>query len=226
MWVRSLGREDPLEEGTGNPLHYSCLENPMDRGAWRATVHSVHRVGYNWSNLAHTHLVSICWALMMCQAPYIWSSPNLFRQVLLLSTFPFLFFWLSCTACGILVSPPGIEPAPSAVDVRCLNRWTTREVPLSLFYRWRFWGRGRLCTFSWYTQLEKLGLWFQPMCLTHAILPFSPYPRLIHLMFGMCLWGFPGHPGVENLPPNAGSMDSVPGQGTKILHATEQLSQN
>ena len=28
-------------EGHGNPLKYSCLENPMDRGAWWATVHSV-----------------------------------------------------------------------------------------------------------------------------------------------------------------------------------------
>ena len=28
-------------EGHGNPLWYSCLENPMDRGAWRATVHGV-----------------------------------------------------------------------------------------------------------------------------------------------------------------------------------------
>ena len=28
-------------EGKGNPLQYSCLENPMDRGAWRATVHGV-----------------------------------------------------------------------------------------------------------------------------------------------------------------------------------------
>ena len=27
--------------GHGNPLHYSCLENPMDRGAWQATVHRV-----------------------------------------------------------------------------------------------------------------------------------------------------------------------------------------
>ena len=27
--------------GRGNPLQYSCLENPMDRGAWRATVHGV-----------------------------------------------------------------------------------------------------------------------------------------------------------------------------------------
>ena len=28
-------------EGNGNPLQYSCLENPMDRGVWRATVHGV-----------------------------------------------------------------------------------------------------------------------------------------------------------------------------------------
>ena len=27
--------------GQGNPLHYSCLENPMSRGAWQATVHRV-----------------------------------------------------------------------------------------------------------------------------------------------------------------------------------------
>ena len=30
-----------LEEGNGTPLQCSCLENPMDRGAWRATVHGV-----------------------------------------------------------------------------------------------------------------------------------------------------------------------------------------
>ena len=30
-------------EGNGNPLQYSCLENPMDRGAWRATVQGVTR---------------------------------------------------------------------------------------------------------------------------------------------------------------------------------------
>ena len=28
-------------EGNGNPLQYSCLENPMDRGAWQATGHGV-----------------------------------------------------------------------------------------------------------------------------------------------------------------------------------------
>ena len=39
MGVRSLGQEDPLEGWHGNPLQYSCLENLMDRGAWRAAVH-------------------------------------------------------------------------------------------------------------------------------------------------------------------------------------------
>ena len=39
--VQSLGQEEPHGEGNGNPLQYSCLENSMDRGAWRATVHAV-----------------------------------------------------------------------------------------------------------------------------------------------------------------------------------------
>ena len=43
--VRSLGQEDPVE-GNGNPLQYSYLENPRDRGAWQATVYGVARVGH------------------------------------------------------------------------------------------------------------------------------------------------------------------------------------
>ena len=35
------GLERSPGEGNGNPLQYSCLENPMDRGAWQATVHRV-----------------------------------------------------------------------------------------------------------------------------------------------------------------------------------------
>ena len=37
--ISGLGRSSG--EGNGNPLQYSCLENPMDRGAWRATVHEI-----------------------------------------------------------------------------------------------------------------------------------------------------------------------------------------
>ena len=34
-------------EGNGNPLQYSCLENPMDRGAWSTIVHGVARVRHD-----------------------------------------------------------------------------------------------------------------------------------------------------------------------------------
>ena len=39
--IPELGR--PHGEGNGNPLQYSYLENPMDRGAWQATVHGVSK---------------------------------------------------------------------------------------------------------------------------------------------------------------------------------------
>jgi len=43
--VQSLGQEDPLDEGMATHW-YSCLENPMDRGVWQATVHEVAK---SWS---------------------------------------------------------------------------------------------------------------------------------------------------------------------------------
>ena len=43
--IPGLGRSHG--EGDGNPLQYSCLENPRDRGAWQATVHGVTRVGHD-----------------------------------------------------------------------------------------------------------------------------------------------------------------------------------
>ena len=39
--IHGLGRSP--REGNGNTLQYSCLENPMDRGAWWATVHGVEK---------------------------------------------------------------------------------------------------------------------------------------------------------------------------------------
>ena len=41
--IPGLGRSPG--EGNGHPLQYSCLENPMDRGAWQATVHGVANSG-------------------------------------------------------------------------------------------------------------------------------------------------------------------------------------
>ena len=46
----------PPGGGHGNPLQYSCLKNPMDRGAWWATVHSVARSQTLLKQLnTHTH---------------------------------------------------------------------------------------------------------------------------------------------------------------------------
>ena len=45
----ALGELDP-GVGNGNPLRYSCLENPMDGGAWRATAHGVTKRRTQLSN--------------------------------------------------------------------------------------------------------------------------------------------------------------------------------
>ena len=52
-WVQSLGWEDPLGKEMATPLQYSCLENPMDRGAWWATVHGVAES--DTTERLHTH---------------------------------------------------------------------------------------------------------------------------------------------------------------------------
>ena len=56
MWVRSLGQEDPLEEGMATPLHYSCLENPMDRGTWWATGSQGGKELDTTEATQHTHM--------------------------------------------------------------------------------------------------------------------------------------------------------------------------
>ena len=43
--IPGLGR--PPGGGNGNPLQYSSLENPMDRGAWRAAVHGITKDGHD-----------------------------------------------------------------------------------------------------------------------------------------------------------------------------------
>ena len=60
------GWEDPLEkgiafpgEGNGNSLQYSCLENPMDGGAWWATVHRVAKSQTRLSDFTSLHFTSL-----------------------------------------------------------------------------------------------------------------------------------------------------------------------
>ena len=47
-WIPRLGRSPG--EGNGNPLQYYCLDNPMDRGAWPATIHGVVQ---SWTQLSN-----------------------------------------------------------------------------------------------------------------------------------------------------------------------------
>ena len=50
LWNFSYSSPNRLSgEENGNPLQYSCLENPMDRGAWRATIHGVTK---SWIQLS------------------------------------------------------------------------------------------------------------------------------------------------------------------------------
>ena len=47
MQVQFLGWKRPPGKGNGNPLQYSCLGNPMDRGAWWAIGHGIAIVGHD-----------------------------------------------------------------------------------------------------------------------------------------------------------------------------------
>ena len=55
--VHSLDGEDPLKKENGNPLQYSCLEKPMDKGVWWATVHRVTKSQTGLST--NTHIISL-----------------------------------------------------------------------------------------------------------------------------------------------------------------------
>ena len=74
-------------EGSGNPLQYSCLDNPMDRGAWRATVHRVAK-SRTHLKLRSTHALmhSISFAGSSVPCPWYWYAlVSLLDLVLLLA---------------------------------------------------------------------------------------------------------------------------------------------
>ena len=64
-----LGSGRSPGEGHGNPLQCSCLENPMDRGAWRATVHGVTKSRTDW--VTNTHHMCSSWEResKLCTSP-------------------------------------------------------------------------------------------------------------------------------------------------------------
>ena len=66
------GSRRSLGAGQGKPLQYCCLENPTDRGAWRATV---HRVAQSWTQLKplSTAQYILCKVIQLLNDPYFFS---------------------------------------------------------------------------------------------------------------------------------------------------------
>ena len=81
------GSERSLGGRIGNPLQYSCLKNPMDRGVWRATVHGVAKSQTQLSELAtHTYIALLgredvirawfCLVIVAFTVIYLWFEKN------------------------------------------------------------------------------------------------------------------------------------------------------
>ena len=112
--------------GHGNPLQYSCLENPMDRGAWRAVVHRVTQSRARLSDLARRHRLPPAGYTEVARRIWVargWDG----------SQGEFLGAMLHSLGCRILVPQPGIEPTPPTVKARNPNYWTPREFPQGAF---------------------------------------------------------------------------------------------
>ena len=98
-WVQSLGRDDPLEEGTGGPLQYSRLENPMDRGTWGLQSMGLPRVGHRDCVVSQGRITApstVCFrSLCICFCLTLTLSSSL------------------CLGCSALLSSPRYSPWPA-----------------------------------------------------------------------------------------------------------------
>ena len=148
--VRFLGWEDSLEKEMVTASSYSCLENPMDWGAWKAIVHGVTRVRHDLATKPPTTTV-ISVAPLDSQGLFKTARTEISSSVALAALFHscyFSFFLLHCSIClrvcsltsrvlGFLLQftfqwnpglpplfPPGAPPIPAA-----LSRWAWLPSP-------------------------------------------------------------------------------------------------
>ena len=120
--IPRLGRS--AGEGSGNPLQYSCLENPMDRRAWWATVHGITKSWTQLSECVHTHThihtsISVdCYATNLTDAAMKIHFPVPVFYCFFLCVFAgltFIFKWNS--TCVNLDFPGGSDSKVSAYNV-------------------------------------------------------------------------------------------------------------
>ena len=117
-WVRSLGWEDPLEEGMASHSNIFAWRIPMDRGAWRATTTGSQKVRHDWTTkhgTAHT-----------LQNDYHNKSNKICHHSYWLYSLHFTFhtrsIYFATESCYLLISliyfsPP---PIPSLLATSCL----------------------------------------------------------------------------------------------------------
>ena len=171
--IPGLGRSPG--RGNDKPLQYSCLENSVDRGAWRATVHGVAKSRTRLRDLhthTHTHTVDLqCCVTLRCTAQWfkhIFVSMYLFIPFHILSSYATAATAKSLQSCPTLCdptdgSPPG-SPIPGILQERTLE-W----VAISFSNAWK-----------WEVKLKLLSrVWL-------LATPWTAATRLL------CPWDFPG----------------------------------
>ena len=123
-----------LEGGNGNPLLYSCLENPMDRGTWQATVHGVTRVRHDLATKQQPVVRTPC---IHCWRAQVQSLVEEMRSHKLDSVAkkkkrkqPFLkhSFLLHSTSCVNVCVCHCLTDCHSKIQCKCNENWLWREL--------------------------------------------------------------------------------------------------
>ena len=132
MWVLSLGLGRSPGGVHGNSLDYSCLENPMDRGAWWVTVHGFAKSQAQLKRLSIDSFLRnrnpvTFFLLFFNFLRHIRWSLFLSYSFVCVCVCVCVCVLLNLEACGFLVPQSGIEPGLLAVRPWSPNHWTSRN---------------------------------------------------------------------------------------------------
>ena len=147
-WVQSLGGEDSLGKGMATRSSTLAWRIPWTEEPGGLQSIELQRAGHDWATNTFTSLRIIPWSSIGWLPVQMYIVNDRCRRacrhmvykvtigwVCLLRSVLFIYLFIGCTACGILVPRPGIEPGPLAVKAPNPNRWTTREFLRSLKYQ-------------------------------------------------------------------------------------------
>ena len=143
-----------MGEGNGTPLRYSCLENPMDGGAWKAAVHGEAKSRTRLSDFTFTfHFHSLEKEMATHSSVLAWRIPGTAEPGGLpsMESHRVGHDWSDLAAavfsCNMwdLVPQSGTEPRPTALGAQSFSHWITGEVPSF----WYFWQTSQISNFNW-----------------------------------------------------------------------------